>query len=313
MNSSEFETPKQFGTIDHSVGRQVGLPVEKGREQYGEYPVDRREHIKFISDRLPDPDSELLFESAQDEFIADLSEVLSDLRATEILEISNQLKEPYFSSLGEPEKYAKVVSAAEKLVTIWDEKKVVRYIKAKYIHPTVLERLVAVWSGKNLRQHTEDFNKLVRIMVDSGILNYDLQEAPMWDLGEKNFREAHLVGLLRQIEHLLENSNPSDLVVDIKRGYLHPAVITALRNAIEQGSVSIPQSLEMQLQEIARGMAVYSVYFDLEDNIKTLTIEDMKDSFDFDTLSSLLNLYNNEGRIDPGGCKEKIENALKLI
>ncbi len=119
---------------------------------------------------------------------------------------------------------------------------------------------------------------------------------------------------MKRIASVVDENDVSHVVDLIRKAHIHPSNIYKLHK-IYKGNGDVLRTKKME--EIINEQAVFEGFFQLEDFIISLDAPSDVASLleihalDRDTLQTLLNEYK-EGRLDRG-CKEKIENALKLI
>ncbi len=122
---------------------------------------------------------------------------------------------------------------------------------------------------------------------------------------------------VERINSFLESRDVEGVVELIKLGSLKPVEVKKIIEIYENDREN--REFVDKLKKVLLESMVFEHFFDVEDEIMlvstgsdlhSLMISGVK-GFNIETLQSLLQLYK-DGRQDPGGCKEKIESALKF-
>lgn len=287
----------------------------------------RNEHADY--QELPalgvgEPDEDIVFE-ADGNFLSivnSLQEINPNLSHEEAVSIANLLKKEWFSeyarnsNLGLKEAYNFVLMQSEKLVRYLTEDDIIDFAKSNNIHRTILARLVDKWSqDADEKKMSPEFKKLVRVMVELGYVVYELNKKLVIGLEENT---AKFTGVLKKAELFLKEYTMQENLKLIKEGKIHPSTFECLLKAYEDKKIVADDNLIKSAEQIVAEQSLYKAYFDIEEDLLSLGNKKVSDSlidrtkFNYNQLNSLLDLYMKGERIDPGGCKEKIQSILAL-
>ncbi len=173
----------------------------------------------------------------------------SSLSEVELAKIVSSFKEPCYSKDKDEVNHQKTIDAAAKMIAFFDEATLVTYVKSRNFHRTVLERVLDKWSADEAAESSVVFKKLVRVMVELGILKYNTDVRITEDL-----TAAESSGILKETEKFISTHSVQEVIDSVKTGEIHLSVINKLNEGIKKKELDIPQGLVDKITEITAGL-----------------------------------------------------------
>lgn len=171
------------------------------------------------------------------------------LNEVELAQTVNSFKEIVYSRNKDADSYKKTIEAAEKLIDFFDEAALVGYVKSKNFHRTLLERILDKWSADDVRESTAGFKKLVRVMVETGLLKYktDVQITDELTAAESG-------GIVKELENFITTHSIQQVVDSVTVGEISLSVVNKLNEEIKKREIPVSQALVDKMTEIVAAL-----------------------------------------------------------